>query len=170
MNKLLQENRLAELVNTLKGIRFHDDIDFDQSTTLSFRNNEVSRNISPYISSPSSSKKRVILQFKPDTARDSSLVLPEDKNTATEYVFFLMSQLKPCRLSPSDRVGGRHKLIIGMPGFACKHCSDIRRDYSTGRFFWLSPSIQSKNINILQIFKHIMDCGACHPIGIRVRH
>ena len=91
------------------------------------------------------------------------LVRPDDKNIATDYIFILMSQLRPCRLSPSDRIGYRNGLSLGMPGLACKHCGGDRGGYGAGRFFRSSPSSQSKNENISQIYKHMIDCVACSP-------
>mmetsp|Transcript_6242 Transcript_6242/g.7136 ORF Transcript_6242/g.7136 Transcript_6242/m.7136 type:complete len:638 (+) Transcript_6242:92-2005(+) len=154
--------RAVGLVNTPNGIRFSEDKDLDsKSTSFNSRSNGNGHASSPYASSPSYTPSITGSVLSPSITAGGDLVRPEDKNIATDYIFVLMSQLRPCLLSPSDRVGYRNGLSLGMPGLECKHCGGDRGGYGAGRFFRSSPSSQSKNENISQIYKHVMDCIAC---------
>ena len=53
----------------------------------------------------------------------TSVVLDEDKSTASDYCFYSLSQMMPCILD-EKRQGSRGSAFpIGTPGLACRHCA-----------------------------------------------
>ena len=73
---------------------------------------------------------------KPVQKSTKNLVLPEDKEHLTEYVFYLIQQMELCFFSEKDRKvkgGSREHIKIGFPGIACRHCSNSSNQR---KFFW----------------------------------
>jgi hypothetical protein len=88
-----------------------------------------------------------------------SLVEASDKELATEYTFLLMSQMKSCTFTESDRLGKRRSHRVGFPGIACVHCFGVN---GSGRHF--PSSIKtfadvSKTLNVLHT--HLIRCKCC---------
>ena len=88
-----------------------------------------------------------------------SLVEPSDSELATEYSFLLMSQMKPCTFTESDRLGKRRSHRVGFPGIACVHCFGVN---GSGRHFPSSVKTfadVSKTMNVLH--NHLIRCKCC---------
>lgn len=53
---------------------------------------------------------------------DSTLVLPKDRDLVPDALFVAMAQMKPCKLTPADRVGCYKNRTLNFVGMCCKHC------------------------------------------------
>eukprot|EP00592_Proboscia_alata_P007051 CAMPEP_0194354812 /NCGR_PEP_ID=MMETSP0174-20130528/2838_1 /TAXON_ID=216777 /ORGANISM="Proboscia alata, Strain PI-D3" /LENGTH=576 /DNA_ID=CAMNT_0039123845 /DNA_START=54 /DNA_END=1785 /DNA_ORIENTATION=+ len=92
--------RAVGLINTPNGIRFSDDTDVDQSATFNPQDNIMTRNFQSYMPSPACSTHLNDSFFSTSITSGGELVRPEDKHIATDYIFVLMSQLKPFFFHP----------------------------------------------------------------------
>jgi hypothetical protein len=93
-----------------------------------------SRNVSGRASSAWGSTRGSQFDLREENSTDGitdvtpMLVLDEDLQLLTNYLFYLMKQLRPCRLTEKDRTtmgGKRGKIKIGYGGFQCIHCADL---------------------------------------------
>mgnify|MGYP006139184121 CR=1 FL=1 len=92
------------------------------------------------------------------------LVTPDDERIATQFSFYLLSQMQMCVFTEADRLGKRKGLPAGFHGLACRHCFG---GYGSGRFFPSSIktlSDTSKTLNVLH--SHMKRCRKC-PLEVR---
>eukprot|EP00804_Cyclotella_cryptica_P020095 CCRYP_014890-RA/>CCRYP_014890-RA protein AED:0.05 eAED:0.05 QI:2273/1/1/1/0.88/0.8/10/195/741 len=92
-----------------------------------------------------------------------SLVEPSDRVFATEYAYFVMSQMTTCTFTEADRLGKRKGHSLGFPGLACKYCYGGN---GSGRFFPLTLktfSDVSKSLHVLR--NHLVKCAKA-PAGL----
>ena len=89
-------------------------------------------------------------------AKDTSnIVRPEDRCYATDYTFMLFSQMFACHSISTES---------SLPGLVCKHCEACN---GSGAFFRTKISSLSKNENLTQIHKHLIECRQC-PDNIKI--
>ncbi|KAL3918766.1 MAG: hypothetical protein SGILL_004081, partial [Bacillariaceae sp.] len=60
-----------------------------------------------------------------DPAENDNLILPEEKNLISDYVFLCIRQLKVAVPSMSDFKSGRRSNLGHMAGFCCIHCANL---------------------------------------------
>lgn len=92
-----------------------------------------------------------------------SLVEPSDKIFATEYAYYVLSQMTMCHFTEADRLGKRKGHTVGFAGLACRHCYGSN---GSGRFFPLTLktfSDVSKSLHVLS--NHLQKCPKC-PLGM----
>lgn len=92
-----------------------------------------------------------------------SLVEPSDKIFATEYAYFVLSQMTTCHFNEADRLGKRKGHTVGFRGMACRYCYGSN---GSGRFFPLTLktfSDVSKSLHVLS--SHLKKCPKC-PNGM----
>jgi hypothetical protein len=53
---------------------------------------------------------------------DSKLVATKDRDLVPDALFVAMAQMKPCKLTPADRVGCYKNRTLNFVGMCCKHC------------------------------------------------
>lgn len=80
------------------------------------------------------------------------LVVPDDQNSIAEFLYFVMSQLQPCRFTEADRNKRRMK-DVGCIGVECKHCVG---QAESRKFFWSSANAVESNF--ISVHTHLMDC------------
>lgn len=89
--------------------------------------------------------------------RGSKVVLGEDRNLVTDYIYFLMSQYQFCRLAEPDRTDeSRKKMQIGHGGLQCIHCRD---QANPRRFYYTSGDILSSGS--FRMANHTINCACC---------
>eukprot|EP00986_Skeletonema_menzelii_P015964 scaffold13166_cov139-Skeletonema_menzelii.AAC.9 len=102
----------------------------------------------------------------PDKLR--TLVESSDKVFATEYAFYVLSQMTTCHFTESDRLGKRKRHVVGFPGLACRYCYGGN---GSGRFFPLTLktfSDVSKSLYVLS--NHLQKCPKCpHGMSTHVK-
>jgi len=94
-------------------------------------------------------------------AKDSSLVLDEDKVLLSDYFFYLIHQLKFCRFVESDRKtrgGKRENVKVGFGGLECRHCA-IANPASSRKFFW--SNVDRLANSFAEIPSHVLKCKNC---------
>lgn len=88
------------------------------------------------------------------------LLLPEDKETISPFLYLLMMQLKLVRVRNDDN--HLHNLPIGMPGLGCIHCSPSTGKKTRSQIFPLNrrtfPSMVRRDL-----YNHIQRCEHCPP-------
>jgi hypothetical protein len=91
------------------------------------------------------------------------LVLPEDRDLISDYLYLAMEQMQPCNLMDADRVGCYKGRKTGFPGMACKHCVG---QAGCGRYFPATEASLSQTTTSQTIANHVRNCRRC-PIDIR---
>ena len=89
---------------------------------------------------------------------EQQLVVPEDKDLVTDYLYLLMEQMQTCRFTEEDRTGGRSKIKnneVGFPGMECSHCEG-RAGF--GRYFPSSVSALSLANSDRNVYNHLQKC------------
>ena len=90
------------------------------------------------------------------------LLLPEDKETISPFLYYLMMQVKLVRVQKDEQHLFSPQLPIGMPGLGCKYCKasgkkKIRREiYPFDRRTF--PTMVRKTL-----YNHIRRCEWCPP-------
>lgn len=90
---------------------------------------------------------------------DALLVREEDKLLLTDFLFYLMKQLRLVRFSESDRKtrgGKRERIQIGYGGLECVHCGHIKK---SRKFFW--SGVDRLANSFAEIPTHIFKCKYC---------
>ena len=83
----------------------------------------------------------------------TSVVLAEDKATASDYCFYSLSQMMPCILD-EKRQGSRGSAFpIGTPGLACRHCASST---NPREFYFRNADVMANNY--AHISSHILSC------------
>lgn len=91
------------------------------------------------------------------------LVLPEDKNLISDYLYLTLEQMEPCKLMDADRVGCYKGRSMGFRGLACKWCVG---QAGCGRYFPASEASLSQTTTSQTILNHVRNCRRC-PAEIR---
>jgi hypothetical protein len=94
------------------------------------------------------------------------LVLEEDQELVTDFLYTLLQQMETCLFSEQDRVGGRSKVkdcALGYPGLQCKHCGGKA---GFGRYFPISIHALTSANSDRNIFNHVDKCRRC-PDAVR---
>jgi hypothetical protein len=97
---------------------------------------------------------------------DIVLLLPEDKETISPFLYYLMTQVELVRVQKDDA----HNLPIGLPGLGCAHCRSSRNRQTTTRcrseVFPLDrrtfPAMVRKSL-----YNHIRRCDRC-PVEVKL--
>jgi len=85
------------------------------------------------------------------TKNTSNIVKPDDRSLITDYMYMLFSQMIPCHPAQKPTENA-------LPGLVCKHCEGCN---GSGVFFRTKVSSLSKNDNLAQIDKHLIECRYC---------
>jgi len=88
------------------------------------------------------------------------LVRDEDKLLLTDFLFYLMKQLRLVRFSEADRKtrgGKREKILIGFGGLQCVHCAQAPK---SRKFFW--SGVDRLANSFAEIPAHVFKCKHCH--------
>lgn len=93
------------------------------------------------------------------------LVLPEDKDLISDYLYLTLEQMQPCNLMEADQVGCYKGREVGFPGLACKHCVG---QAGCGRYFPASEASLSQTTTSQTILNHVRNCRRC-PTEIKDR-
>eukprot|EP00590_Aulacoseira_subarctica_P001483 CAMPEP_0172416644 /NCGR_PEP_ID=MMETSP1064-20121228/3162_1 /TAXON_ID=202472 /ORGANISM="Aulacoseira subarctica , Strain CCAP 1002/5" /LENGTH=951 /DNA_ID=CAMNT_0013154477 /DNA_START=109 /DNA_END=2960 /DNA_ORIENTATION=- len=80
------------------------------------------------------------------------LVVPDDRSSIAEFLYFVMLQLQPCRFTEADRNKRRMK-EVGCIGVECKHCVG---QVDSRKFFW--SSVNAVESNFISVHTHLMEC------------
>jgi len=91
------------------------------------------------------------------------LVLPEDKELISDYLFLTLEQMEPCKLMEADKVGCYKGREIGFRGLACKWCVG---QAGCGRYFPASEASLSQTTTSQTVLNHVRNCRRC-PLEIR---
>ncbi|KAG7341917.1 hypothetical protein IV203_007009 [Nitzschia inconspicua] len=89
------------------------------------------------------------------------VVLQEDKELVTDYLYLLMEQMQTCFFTEEDRTGGRSKIkdiSLNFPGYECRHCHG-RAGF--GRYFPTSVAALSLANSDRNVFNHLQKCRRC---------
>jgi hypothetical protein len=95
-----------------------------------------------------------------------SVVVPEDKELVTDYLYLLMEQMQVCYFTEEDRTGGRSKVKnfeVGFPGMQCQHCEGKA---GFGRYFPASLAALALANSDRNIYNHLQKCRRC-PMDIQ---
>jgi hypothetical protein len=98
-----------------------------------------------------------------DNFEAQKVVVEEDRQMITDYLFLLMDQMQTCKFTEEDRSGGRSKIknnIVGFPGMECKHCHGKA---GFGRYFPTSVNALALANSDRNINNHIHKCRRCPP-------
>jgi len=82
---------------------------------------------------------------------ENNIINHQDRNLVTDYIFILISQMRPCVKSDCTNE-------FKIPGLMCKYCKGVN---GYGLFFRSKVSSLSKNENLAQIEKHLHECHHC---------
>jgi hypothetical protein len=91
------------------------------------------------------------------------LVLPEDQDLISDYLYLTLEQMAPCNLLEADKVGCYKGRKVGFPGLACMHCVG---QAGCGRYFPASEASLSQTTTSQTIMNHVRNCRRC-PVEIR---
>jgi hypothetical protein len=94
----------------------------------------------------------ILAQVAVELTARHPLVVPDDQNSIAEFLYFVMSQLQPCRFTEADRNKRRMK-EVGCIGVECKHCVG---QAESRKFFWSSANAVESNF--ISVHTHLMDC------------
>jgi hypothetical protein len=93
------------------------------------------------------------------------LVLPADRSLTADFLYILMCQAQPVRLTEAECIGNRRCLKPGLPGFGCKYCCKMKR-------LGLCRMFPAKRRNLPtkmdDLYEHLQRCKLC-PTAVRER-
>jgi len=111
------------------------------------------------------SSSQILQDSMNDILGDSPLLSPEDADLVPPYLFLAMAQMKPCKLSPEDRVGCYKDRGVGFSGMCCKHCGGAP---CFGKYFPASVRSLAQTTTSQTIIKHVSrKCTKC-PDEIKI--
>jgi hypothetical protein len=94
-----------------------------------------------------------------DEAEESpSLVCPEDQARLTPFLYELMRHLRLVHLLPSERVGKRKGLPVGLEGMGCQYCFREGRLGFSRCFPLRRRALPS---HVLDLYHHCLRCPLC---------
>lgn len=96
--------------------------------------------------------------WEDDSFRDVALVVPGDRPLVVEFLFLLMSQVQPIRLTESECIGNRRSLRVGLPGFGCRYCCEQKRLGLCRMFPARRRTLPSK---VNDLYDHLRRCSLC---------
>ena len=96
--------------------------------------------------------------WEDEALRNDSLVRPSDRGQVSEFLFILMSQVQPIRLTETECIGNRRSLQVGLPGFGCRYCCDQKR-LGLCRMFPARRRTLPHKVN--DLYDHIRRCSLC---------
>lgn len=93
-----------------------------------------------------------------DPTVNDSLILPEDRNIVTDYVFLTMRQIKAAHPTEADFARGKRSSLAdpSQPGLKCIHCAG-QSQATNGRSFPSAPDNMSSTINS-SMLHHMQKC------------
>ena len=94
------------------------------------------------------------------TWNDKNLILPQDRNLVSDYVFLTMRQLRVAIPEPGDFRGNRRNNVLGrMAGMCCIHCAGTPPVFATpsGRSFPSAPDNMASALNT-SLYNHMQNC------------
>jgi hypothetical protein len=94
----------------------------------------------------------ILAQVAVELTARHPLVIPSDRDSIAEFLYYVMSQLQPCRFTEADRNKRRMK-EVGCIGVECKHCVG---QAESRKFFWSSANAVESNF--ISVHTHLMDC------------
>jgi hypothetical protein len=97
-------------------------------------------------------------KWEDDAFRSNSLVRSTDRHSVSEFLFILMSQVQPIRLTETECIGNRRSLQVGLPGFGCLYCCDQKR-LGLGRMFPARRRTLPQKVN--DLYDHLRRCTLC---------
>mmetsp|Transcript_11308 Transcript_11308/g.16612 ORF Transcript_11308/g.16612 Transcript_11308/m.16612 type:complete len:660 (+) Transcript_11308:232-2211(+) len=120
---------------------------------------EENRNMTVTPADPPMMRAKTLTYLKP-----IPVVVAEDRQYATSFLFALFKQVLICHLQETDRVQRRADNPLGMAGFACIHCIDEAKEKgSTGRYFPMARKRLADFNHSLRVYDHVMKCPKCPP-------
>lgn len=91
------------------------------------------------------------------------LLLPEERNLVSDYVFLTLMQLTPVAPTAADHGRSRRPLLGGVMGVACIHCLESDRMATpSGRSFPSAPDNFASALNT-SLYNHMQACGSVPP-------
>lgn len=124
---------------------------------------ETEESGSPQKSGPSLLSAEHTDELKRQKEEAYPLVLPEDEDLISDYLYLTIVQMEPCKLMDADRVGCYKGREIGFRGLACKWCVG---QAGCGRYFPSSEASLSQTTTSQTILNHVRSCRRC-PADIR---
>lgn len=97
-------------------------------------------------------------RWEDDAFRSVPLVLPSDRPLVSEFLYVLMSQVQPIRLTEAECIGNRRSLRVGLPGFGCRYCCETRRLGLCRMFPARRRTLPSK---VNDVYDHLRRCTVC---------
>jgi hypothetical protein len=87
------------------------------------------------------------------------LVCSEDRAlTRSNFAYTLLQEVHRVHLLPSEQHGNRKTLKVGLPGFACKHCSKLGR-LGNCRVFPVKK--RTLSVKLSDMYDHMIRCSRC---------
>ena len=96
--------------------------------------------------------------WEDDALRNDSLVHSTDRGYVSDFLFILMSQVQPIRLTETECIGNRRSLQVGLPGFGCRYCCDQKR-LGLCRMFPARRRTLPHKVN--DLYDHLRRCTLC---------
>ena len=96
--------------------------------------------------------------WEDDALRNDSLVRPSDRGHVSEFLFIVMSQVQPIRLTETECIGNRRSLQVGLPGFGCRYCCAQKR-LGLCRMFPARRRTLPQKVN--DLYDHLRRCSLC---------
>ena len=104
-----------------------------------------------------------------DYSKNDGLITWEDRPITSDYVFFLMKQMKTAIPGPMDFTKGRRITALNtkQAGFCCRHCDGKQ---GSGRSFPSAPDNMASSLNS-SLFQHMERCEYCpQPIKVALKN
>eukprot|EP00977_Amphora_coffeiformis_P010885 scaffold2558_cov172-Amphora_coffeaeformis.AAC.16 len=93
-------------------------------------------------------------------AASKYLLLPEERNLVSDYVFLTLMQLTPVAPTAADQSRSRRPLVGGLMGIACIHCLESERMITpSGRSFPSAPDNFASTLNS-SLYSHLQACDS----------
>jgi hypothetical protein len=103
----------------------------------------------------------------PTSVDTRPLVFPEDKPLISDYIYFALEQMAPCKLTEADKNHSQKTREVNCLGLACKHCLGLEKSGS-GKYFPDSEAALLQTTTSRTIVDHVLNCSHC-PMEIRER-
>ena len=88
------------------------------------------------------------------------LMLPEDKDTISPFLYYLMTQMQLVRITENDQC--LYNLPIGLPGIACAHCSSWTKKKTWCQIFPMDRRTLPAQVR-KSMYNHLRRCERCPP-------
>lgn len=88
------------------------------------------------------------------------LVLPEDEETISPFLYYLMSQMQLVRIDEDNQC--LYNLPVGLPGIACKHCNSWNGKKTRCQVFPVSRRTLPAKVR-KGLYNHVRRCERCPP-------